>query len=65
MFGEPLLQALLGKTWFMVISPVTSINLLLHQHITGEATTHITAVALAACVGWGLLGVIQAARVES
>lgn len=65
MFFEPLLQALMGKSWYMVISPVSTINHLLHKQITAGVTVHITAVALAACVGWGILGVIQAARVEN
>ncbi len=64
-FGEPLLQVIATKSWYMIISPVSTINQLLNGQITAVATTHITTVALAACVGWGLLGILQAARVEN
>ncbi|MFG0249680.1 MAG: hypothetical protein ACF8OB_12395 [Phycisphaeraceae bacterium JB051] len=64
-FGEPLLQVVATKSWYMIISPVSTINQLLNGQITATATTHITTVALAACVGWGLLGILQAARVEN
>jgi hypothetical protein len=65
MFAEPFLQVVAARSWYMIISPLTTINQLLNGHITTAATTHITTVALAACVGWGLLGMIQAARVEN
>tara|TARA_B100000683_G_scaffold266433_1_gene298677 strand:- start:369 stop:1136 length:768 start_codon:yes stop_codon:yes gene_type:complete len=64
-FGEPLLQGITGISWHMLISPLHTVHQLLSGHITTTATSHITAVALAACVGWGILGIIQAARVES
>ncbi len=64
-FGEPLLQVLAAKSWYMIISPVSTINQLLNGQITAATTTHITTVALAACVGWGLLGILQATRVEN
>lgn len=64
-FGEPLLQAVLNKSWYMLISPVNTVHQLLLGHVNPSVTSHITGVALAACVGWGLLGIIQAARVES
>lgn len=64
-FGEPLLQAMLNTSWHMMISPLNTVHQLLLGHITNSVTSHITGVALAACVGWGVLGIIQAARVEN
>ena len=59
-FGEPILQALTRKSWAMLISPIHVIGQLLDGHITAAATIQITTVTLAACVGWGMLGIIQA-----
>lgn len=65
MFAEPILQAFIGKSWYMTISPLSTVHHLLLGQVDTTVTSHITAVALAACVGWGILGIIQAARVES
>lgn len=59
-FGEPVLQAITHKSWPMFISPIHIIGQLLDGHVTAALTTQIMAVTLAACVGWGMLGIIQA-----
>ncbi|MBL4702649.1 MAG: hypothetical protein JKX85_15490 [Phycisphaeraceae bacterium] len=64
LFGEPVLQAVFGQSWSMLISPVSTMSQLLINQVTPAVATHITAVALASCVGWGILGIIQAAPAE-
>ena len=64
LFGEPVLQAVFGQSWSMLISPVSTMSQLLINQVSPAVATHITAVALASCVGWGILGIIQAAPAE-